>query len=76
MENLDNDLLYDSAEDRDNDLIFGLWGETSVFQLVEHYDDNIRADSRLALSQWEKLLQNNTMETISHWLGDNLESVL
>ena len=32
-----------------------------------------RADSRLALSQWETLLQSNTA---SHWLGKNLESAL
>ena len=30
-----------------------------------------RADSRLVPSQWETLLQSNT---ISHWLGTNLES--
>ena len=30
-----------------------------------------RADSKLAPSQWEMLLQSNT---ISHWLGANLES--
>ena len=36
--------------------------------------DNItRADSRLALSQWETSLQCNA---VSHWLGANLESVL
>ena len=33
----------------------------------------IRADSRLAPSQWETLLQSNA---ISHWLGTNLESAL
>ena len=32
-----------------------------------------RADSRLASSQWEMLLQSNA---ISHWLGTNLESAL
>ena len=32
-----------------------------------------RADSRLAPSQWETLLQSNTG---SHWLGANLESAL
>ena len=32
-----------------------------------------RADSRLALSQWETSLQSNA---ISHWLGANLESAL
>ena len=30
-----------------------------------------RTDSRLALSQWEMLLQSNA---VSHWLGANLES--
>ena len=34
---------------------------------------NIRADSRLAPSQWETLLQSNAA---SHWLGANLESAL
>ena len=33
----------------------------------------IRADSRLAPSQWEMSLQSNA---ISHWLGANLESAL
>ena len=32
-----------------------------------------RADSRLAPSQWETSLQSNT---VSHWLGANLESAL
>ena len=32
-----------------------------------------RADSRLAPSQWKTSLQSNT---VSHWLGANLESVL
>ena len=32
-----------------------------------------RADSRLAASQWETSLQSNT---VSHWLGANLESGL
>ena len=32
-----------------------------------------RADSRFAPSQWETLLQNNT---VSNWLGTNLESAL
>ena len=35
--------------------------------------DVFRADSRFALIQWETLLQNNT---ISHWVGTNLESAL
>ena len=33
----------------------------------------LRADSRLAPSQWETLLQSNA---VSHWLGANLESAL
>ena len=32
-----------------------------------------RADSRLAPSQWETLLQSNN---VSHWLGRNLETAL
>ena len=36
-------------------------------------EDYFRADSRLAPSQWETLLQSNT---ISHWLGANLETAL
>ena len=35
--------------------------------------ENIRADSRLATSQWETSLQSNA---VSHWLGANLESAL
>ena len=35
--------------------------------------DIFKADSRFALSQWETSLQSNT---VSHWLGANLESVL
>ena len=31
------------------------------------------ADSKFALSQWETSLQSNT---VSHWLGANLESAL
>ena len=34
---------------------------------------SIRADSRLAPSRWDTLLQSNT---VSHWLGANLESAL
>ena len=34
---------------------------------------HIRADSRLAPSQWETSLQSNA---VSHWLGANLESTL
>ena len=33
----------------------------------------LRADSRLAPSQWETPLQSNV---VSHWLGANLESAL
>ena len=33
----------------------------------------LRADSKLAPSQWETSLQSNT---VSHWLGANLESAL
>ena len=40
-----------------------------IFESVERY----RADSRLAPSQWETLLQSNT---VSHWLGANLGSAL
>ena len=35
--------------------------------------ENIKADSRLAHSQWETSLQSNA---VSHWLGANLESAL
>ena len=35
--------------------------------------DTVRAESRLAPSQWEMSLQSNA---ISHWLGANLESAL
>ena len=34
---------------------------------------SLQADSRLAPSQWEMLLQSNA---VSHWLGANLESAL
>ena len=39
--------------------------------LVKQYYN--RADSRLAASQWETLVQSNT---ISHWLGAKLKSAL
>ena len=39
---------------------------------INNGHDN-RADSRLAPSQWETSLQGNT---VSHWLGTNLESAL
>ena len=43
--------------------------------LWKHYKEAgcCRADSRLAISQWETSLQNNA---VSHWLGANLESAL
>ena len=44
-----------------------------IFQWSVTMWSPVRADSRLAPSQWEMLLQSNT---ISHWLGTNLESVL
>ena len=37
------------------------------------WGDLLRADSRLAPSQWETALQSNA---VSHWLGANLESAL
>ena len=43
------------------------------FGLNEYHYRKFRADSRLAPSQWETLLQSNT---VSHWLGLNLESAL
>ena len=39
----------------------------------ELYDYSLRADSRLAPSQWEKSLPSYV---VSHWLGANLESIL
>ena len=48
----------------------GVWCE---FKRLTHVLSFFRADSRLAPSQWEMLLQSNT---ISHWLGANLESNL
>ena len=36
-------------------------------------DQSCRADSRFVSSQWETSLQSNT---VSHWLGANLESAL
>ena len=41
-----------------------------VNELEYHCFHINRADSRLALSQWEKSLQSNPL---SHWLGANLE---
>ena len=45
--------------------------ESKVF--VYLYQAQHRADSRLAPSQWQKLLQS---DAVSHWLGTNLESTL
>ena len=42
-------------------------------QLISGPSAPIRANSSLAPSQWEMLLQSNT---VSHWLGANLESAL
>ena len=44
--------------------------ETDLFCYRLYVD---RDDSRLALSQWEMWLQRNS---VSHWLGANLESAL
>ena len=44
----------------------------NVHILIFH-EYRLRADSRLAPSQWETSLQSNA---ISHWLGANLESAL
>ena len=41
--------------------------------LTSNMREKGRADSRLAPSQWETSLQSNT---VSHWLGANLESTL
>ena len=51
---------------------------TQCISQVENFLDiyiyiYIRADSKLAPSQWEMSLQSNA---ISHWLGTNLESAL
>ena len=43
--------------------------QASAFQMCNCY----KPDSRLALSQWETLLQSNT---VSHWLRASLESAL
>ena len=42
-----------------------------VSQIQQTRPEN-RADSRIALSQWETLQSN----AVSHWLGENLESAL
>ena len=44
-----------------------------VTQMCYFLGDSTSADSRFAPSQWETLLQSNT---VSHWLGANLESAL
>ena len=44
-----------------------------LFMSLKWLPHNHRADSGLAPSQWETSLQSNT---ISHWLGANLESAL
>ena len=68
-------------------MFFGLWiiqngypnpveyCNTARFKILSNKKSfiNIRADSRLAPSQWEMLLQSNA---VSHWLGANLESAL
>ena len=43
-----------------------------TWKCFQHYCP-VRADSRLAPSQWETSLQSNA---VSHWLGANLESAL
>ena len=61
-----------------NDVIVMEWGycaqwfplyENSAAPVTSYY----RADSRFVPSQWETSLQSNT---VSHWLGANLESAL
>ena len=37
------------------------------------FEMECRADSRIALNQWETSLQSNA---VSHWLGANLESAM
>ena len=52
----------------------GVYGLISVLYRQGTWDMiDFRADSRLAPSQWEMLLQCNP---ISHWLATNLESAL
>ena len=51
-----------------NSIVDESWDYSSVFNKVWN-----RADSRLAPSQWETLLQGNA---VSHWLVANLESAL
>ena len=60
-------------------LIYPKWGLLIVMWLLGDWDSpprmclNMKANSRLSPSQWETLLQSNT---VSHWLGENLESAL
>ena len=49
-----------------------LYIEAGPWSLIFHHCNN-RADSRFAPSQWETSLQS---DTVSHWLGANLESAL
>ena len=50
------------------------WKLTETWRYdISSTDAMLRADSRLAPSQWETSLQNNT---VSHWLGASLESAL
>ena len=49
------------------------WSNRCVMNITIHYHTAYRADSRLATSQWEMLLQSNAF---SHWLAKNLESAL
>ena len=54
-------------------LRLGSWNPAS-WKTRTHLPYNVhRADSRLALSQWETLLQSNA---VSHWLGTKLEAAL
>ena len=47
--------------------------EPGTFSLLGYWVIHIRADPRLAPSQWETSLQSNA---VSHWLGAYLESAL
>ena len=50
------------------------WKLTETWRYdISSTDAMLRADSRLAPSQWETSLQN---KTVSHWLGASLESAL
>ena len=50
-----------------------LWRLRSQVTGGRDIDRSLRADPRLAPSQWETSLQSNA---VSHWLGANLESAL